>query len=236
MTRRPCWTVRTPPRSSTAPRSPWSRAEHVLVGHNEDWYSGDTPRNVLLRLRLADGTRIVAITPGLSAGGERHQLARRGDGREHALLHRSSRRGAQQLHPPLDAGVRLARDGARARLPAGPGARRQPSDGRRERPHLGRRDLGHGRGHARVGLVPRAHQPLPARLDAAASDGPAARGLAGPVRPRPGAAGRRPRSRRRRVSSSPWPSSPTTRTRSTPSAATRTSRCRPANACRRRRA
>jgi isopenicillin-N N-acyltransferase-like protein len=37
--------------------------EHILVGHNEDWYSGDTSRNVLLRLRLADGTRIVAITP-----------------------------------------------------------------------------------------------------------------------------------------------------------------------------
>lgn len=35
----------------------------VLAGHNEDWYSGDTTRNVLLRMRLADGTRIVAITP-----------------------------------------------------------------------------------------------------------------------------------------------------------------------------
>jgi isopenicillin-N N-acyltransferase like protein len=35
----------------------------TLLGHNEDWYSGDTPRNVLLRLRLQDGTRIVAITP-----------------------------------------------------------------------------------------------------------------------------------------------------------------------------
>jgi isopenicillin-N N-acyltransferase like protein len=43
----------------------------ILVGHNEDWYSGDTPRNVLLRMRLADGTRIVAITPAclLAAGG-----------------------------------------------------------------------------------------------------------------------------------------------------------------------
>ena len=41
------------------------------MGHNEDWYSGDTPRNVLLRLRLADGTRIVAITPAclLAASG-----------------------------------------------------------------------------------------------------------------------------------------------------------------------
>ena len=36
--------------------------ERTLVGHNEDWYSDDTARNVLLRLRLADGTRIVAIT------------------------------------------------------------------------------------------------------------------------------------------------------------------------------
>ena len=46
-------------------------AEQTLVGHNEDWYSGDTPRNVLLRLRLADGTRIVAITPAclLAASG-----------------------------------------------------------------------------------------------------------------------------------------------------------------------
>jgi isopenicillin-N N-acyltransferase-like protein len=45
--------------------------EHMLVGHNEDWYSDDTPRNVLLRLRLADGTRIVAITPAclLAASG-----------------------------------------------------------------------------------------------------------------------------------------------------------------------
>ena len=43
----------------------------TLVGHNEDWYSGDTPRNVLLRLRLADGTRIVSITPAclLAASG-----------------------------------------------------------------------------------------------------------------------------------------------------------------------
>jgi len=36
---------------------------HAVVGHNEDWYSGDTPRNVLLRMRLTDGTRIVSITP-----------------------------------------------------------------------------------------------------------------------------------------------------------------------------
>jgi isopenicillin-N N-acyltransferase like protein len=45
--------------------------ETTLLGHNEDWYSGDTPRNVLLRLRLADGTRIVAITPAclLAASG-----------------------------------------------------------------------------------------------------------------------------------------------------------------------
>jgi isopenicillin-N N-acyltransferase like protein len=45
--------------------------EMTLVGHNEDWYSGDTGRNVLLRLRLADGTRIVAITPAclLAASG-----------------------------------------------------------------------------------------------------------------------------------------------------------------------
>jgi len=45
--------------------------ENTLVGHNEDWYSGDTPRNVLLRLRLPDGTRIVAITPAclLAASG-----------------------------------------------------------------------------------------------------------------------------------------------------------------------
>jgi isopenicillin-N N-acyltransferase like protein len=43
----------------------------LLVGHNEDWYSGDTSRNVLLRMRLADGTRIVAITPAclLAASG-----------------------------------------------------------------------------------------------------------------------------------------------------------------------
>jgi isopenicillin-N N-acyltransferase-like protein len=43
----------------------------TIAGHNEDWYSGDTPRNVLLRLRLADGTRIVAITPAclLAASG-----------------------------------------------------------------------------------------------------------------------------------------------------------------------
>jgi len=34
-----------------------------LVGHNEDWYSGDAGRNVLLRMRLRDGTRIVSITP-----------------------------------------------------------------------------------------------------------------------------------------------------------------------------
>jgi isopenicillin-N N-acyltransferase like protein len=40
-----------------------SGARTTLLGHNEDWYSGDTARNVLLRLRLADGTRIVAITP-----------------------------------------------------------------------------------------------------------------------------------------------------------------------------
>jgi isopenicillin-N N-acyltransferase-like protein len=46
-------------------------AGQTLVGHNEDWYSGDTPRNVLLRMRLADGTRIVAITPAclLAASG-----------------------------------------------------------------------------------------------------------------------------------------------------------------------
>ena len=45
--------------------------ERTLAGHNEDWYSGDTPRNVLLRLRLGDGTRIVAITPAclLAASG-----------------------------------------------------------------------------------------------------------------------------------------------------------------------
>jgi isopenicillin-N N-acyltransferase-like protein len=45
--------------------------ERVLVGHNEDWYSGDTPRNVLLRRRLVDGTRIVAVTPAclLAASG-----------------------------------------------------------------------------------------------------------------------------------------------------------------------
>jgi isopenicillin-N N-acyltransferase-like protein len=45
--------------------------EATLVGHNEDWYSGDTPRNVLLRMRLVDGTRIVAITPAclLAASG-----------------------------------------------------------------------------------------------------------------------------------------------------------------------
>ena len=43
----------------------------ILAGHNEDWYSGDTTRNVLLRMRTADGTRIVAITPAclLAASG-----------------------------------------------------------------------------------------------------------------------------------------------------------------------
>jgi len=35
----------------------------LLAGHNEDWYSGDTGRNVLLKMILRDGTRIVAITP-----------------------------------------------------------------------------------------------------------------------------------------------------------------------------
>jgi isopenicillin-N N-acyltransferase-like protein len=46
-------------------------AGRILVGHNEDWYSGDTTRNVLLRMRTADGTRIVAITPAclLAASG-----------------------------------------------------------------------------------------------------------------------------------------------------------------------
>jgi isopenicillin-N N-acyltransferase-like protein len=46
-------------------------AGRTLVGHNEDWYSGDTSRNVLLRMRLVDGTRVVAITPAclLAASG-----------------------------------------------------------------------------------------------------------------------------------------------------------------------
>jgi isopenicillin-N N-acyltransferase-like protein len=53
-------------------------AGRLLVGHNEDWYSGDTGRNVLLRLRLADGTRVVAITPACllaSAGINSHGVA-----------------------------------------------------------------------------------------------------------------------------------------------------------------
>ena len=37
--------------------------DRILVGHNEDWYSGDIERNVLLRMQLSDGTRIVSITP-----------------------------------------------------------------------------------------------------------------------------------------------------------------------------
>jgi isopenicillin-N N-acyltransferase-like protein len=42
-----------------------------LAGHNEDWYSGDAGRNVLLRMCMTDGTRIVAITPAclLAASG-----------------------------------------------------------------------------------------------------------------------------------------------------------------------
>ena len=34
----------------------------VVAGHNEDWWSDDMDKNVLLRLEMSDGTRIVAMT------------------------------------------------------------------------------------------------------------------------------------------------------------------------------
>ena len=34
----------------------------MLAGHNEDWWNGDIDKNVLLRLEVSDGTRIVAMT------------------------------------------------------------------------------------------------------------------------------------------------------------------------------